>query len=58
MQLPHSPSFLRRAVGTAALYIISIPLIALGMLIVFSIVVYDTVERRFRNQSKLQRTVR
>jgi hypothetical protein len=49
MQLPHSPSFLRRAVGTAALYIISIPLIALGMLIVFSIVVYDTVERRFRN---------
>jgi hypothetical protein len=44
---PHSPSFLRRAVGTTALYLIGIPMIALGMLLIFTIVAYDTVERRF-----------
>jgi hypothetical protein len=47
MQLPHSPSFLRRAAGTAALYVISIPLIVIGMLLVLTIVAVDEVERRF-----------
>ena len=41
------PSFLRRAVGAAALYVVGIPMIALGMLLVFSIVAVDEVERRF-----------
>lgn len=40
-------SLLRRAVGATALYLVGIPMIVLGMLLVFSIVAYDTVERRF-----------
>jgi hypothetical protein len=45
---PHSPSFLRHAAGTTALYVVGIPMIVIGMLLVFSIVAYDKVERRFR----------
>ena len=45
---PHNPSFLRRAAGTTALWVVGIPMIVIGMLLVFSIVAYDTVERRFR----------
>ena len=44
----YPPSLLRRAVGSTALYLVGIPIIVLGMLLVFSIVAYDTVERRFR----------
>jgi ABC-type phosphate transport system permease subunit len=42
------PSFLRRAVGAISLCLVGIPMIVIGMLIVFSIVAVDTVERRFR----------
>jgi hypothetical protein len=52
MQIPSHPSFLRRAVGTTALYVIGVPMIVLGMLLMFSLVVYDTVERRFRKQGQ------
>ena len=41
------PSFLRRA-KTTALYVVGIPMIVIGMVLVFSIVAYDRVERRFR----------
>jgi hypothetical protein len=46
------PSFLRRGVGTTALYIVGIPMIVLGMLLVFSIVAYDTIDKRFRKASR------
>jgi hypothetical protein len=36
------------------LYLIGIPMIALGMLIVFSIVVVDTIGRRFRKPPAAQ----
>ena len=48
---PHRPSYLRRAVGATALYVIGIPMIVLGMLLVFSIVAYDTVGRWFRKST-------
>jgi hypothetical protein len=48
MRVPDRPSFLRRALGTTALYVVGIPMIVIGMLLVFSIVAYDTVRRRFR----------
>ena len=54
----HSTGFLRRALGTAALYLVGIPMIVLGMLLVFSIVAFDTVERRFRNPTGLRPAVR
>jgi hypothetical protein len=50
MQTPSRPNLLRRAVGTIALYVVGIPMIVLGMLLVFSIVAYDTVGRRLRQQ--------
>ena len=39
-----APTLHRRVVGTISLYIVGIPMIALGMLLVFSIVAYDTVD--------------
>jgi hypothetical protein len=47
-------SLLRRAVGATALYLVGIPMIVLGMLLVFSIVAYDTVERGFREPRPTQ----
>ena len=44
---PHSPHLLRRAVGTTALYVIGIPMIVLGMLLMLTLVAVDKVERRF-----------
>jgi hypothetical protein len=41
------PSFLRRAIGTTALYVVGVPMIVLGMLLVLTIVAVDEVERRF-----------
>jgi hypothetical protein len=46
------PICLRRAFGTAVLYVIGIPMIVIGMLLVISIVAYDTVGPRFKNPSK------
>jgi ABC-type dipeptide/oligopeptide/nickel transport system permease component len=51
MQAPARPSFLRRAARTTALYVVGIPTIVLGMLLVFAIVAYDTVDKRFREMS-------
>ena len=43
---PHSPRLLRRAAGTTALYIVGIPMIVLGMLLMLILVTVDKVERR------------
>jgi hypothetical protein len=53
MRVTDRPSFLRRALGTTALYVVGIPMIVIGMLLVFSIVAYDTVRRRFRKPPTL-----
>ena len=47
MQEPGHPSVLRRAVGPAALYVVGVPMIVLGMLLVLTIVAVDEGERRF-----------
>ena len=52
MQTPSRPSLLRRPVGTAALYVVGIPMIVIGMLLVFSVVAYDTIGHRFKNPSQ------
>ena len=48
---PHRPNYLRRALGATALNVIGIPMIVIGMLLVFSFVAYDTVGRWFRKLS-------
>jgi hypothetical protein len=45
---PHSHGFLRRALGAIALCLVGVPMIVIGMLMVFSIVAVDTIERRLR----------
>ena len=52
MQALARPSFLRHADGTTALYIVGIPMIVLGMLLMLTIVAVDTVERRFEEPTK------
>jgi multisubunit Na+/H+ antiporter MnhG subunit len=48
MQVSARPSFLNRAVGITTLYVVGIPMIVIGMLLVFSIVAYNTIGRWFR----------
>jgi hypothetical protein len=45
---PASPRFLRHAAGTIALYVVGIPMMVLGMLLMLTLVAIDKVERRFR----------
>ena len=47
---PHMSTFLRRALGTTAFYLVGLPMITIGMLLVLSMVAVDKVERRFRKQ--------
>ena len=51
MQALARPSFLRRAVGATALYVVGIPMIVIGMLLMLTLVAVDKVERRFRKPS-------
>jgi hypothetical protein len=46
------PSFLRRAAGATALYVVGITMIVIGMLLMLTLVAVDKVERRFRNPSQ------
>ena len=50
---PAHPTLLRRAIGTTALYLVGIPFIVFGMLLMFTIVV-DEVERRFTKPQTTQ----
>ena len=45
------PSYLRRVLGTTALYVVGVPMIVIGMLLVFPIVAYDSVGLWFRKLS-------
>jgi ABC-type phosphate transport system permease subunit len=54
MQGPARPSFIRRALGTTVLYVVGIPMIVFGMLLVFTIVAVDTLERRFKKSLGLR----
>jgi hypothetical protein len=47
MEVPARPGFPWRAVGTTALYVVGIPMIVFGMLLVLTIVAADEAERRF-----------
>ena len=47
---PISPSFLRCAIGTTALYVVGIPMIVIGMLLMLTLVAVDKVERQFEKQ--------
>ena len=51
MEAPARPSFLRHAAGTTALYVVGIPMIVIGMLLMLTLVTVDKVERRFRKLS-------
>jgi hypothetical protein len=55
---PISPSFLRRAIGTTALYVVGIPMIVIGMLLMLTLVAVDKVERRSEKQHQRSTTHR
>jgi hypothetical protein len=51
---PYRANPIRRAIGTTALYIVGIPFIVFGMLLVLTIVAVDEVERRFTKPQTTQ----
>jgi hypothetical protein len=51
-EVPRRPSFPRRTFGAMALYVVGIPMIAVGMLLALTIVAVDTVGSRFREPTR------